>query len=491
LNDRIIINNNRYKINDYKIDLATGKSKLTLFNDIFDWNEYSFPKTFNYTPRKFAPNGWFILDYNDNGDGTAYTYGTFTSYDSVPKGYIVKLKENGDIDTSFAPLSGFNANSFAMQSILVLPDGKVMASGNFTSYDGVSANRIIRLTSGGTIDTSFSAGTGFNNITSALVNTNDDKIVVGGLFSSYNGDVVTRNRIIRLNDNGTIDNSLVTGTGFDNLTNSIVINSDNSMYVGGYFSTYAGVAANRIIKLNTNGSVDTSFDYGSGLNSNTSNQPVGLISDDNDGIYIYGYFTTYSGQVVNRICKVLPTGSLNPLFVIGVGFNNAVYSGAKVLGDKLLLQGFFTTYNGLTANRAIILNGDGSVYRTFDKEYLNIFTMGNRFYGNLLNGDTELITDETLPILSTNSIIANAGMKYYGIDVLKNEAWTLSKLDLGYGTDWVTLLTTSGTGAGEVLIRIEDKTNQTAPALNNPRYIDLLFNFNGSYRSVRIMQNGL
>ena len=491
LNDRLIINNNRYKINDYTIDLSTGKSKLTLFNDIFDWNEYSFTDVFNYTPRKFGPDGWFLFDYNDNSDGTAYVYGFFTSYDSNPYGYIIKLKENGDVDTSFAPTSGFDINSFSTQSILVLPNGKVMASGNFTSFDGVTANRIIRLNSDGTIDTSFSAGTGFNNITLALVSTNDSKIVVGGLFSSYNGDVVTRNRIIRLNSDGTIDNSLVTGTGFNSVTTSIVINSDNSMYVGGYFSSYAGVAANRIIKLSSNGAVDTSFDYGSGLNSNSANQPVGLISDGADGIYIYGYFTTYSGQAANRIVKVLPTGDIDPTFVSVNGFNNAVYSGVKVLGDKLLLQGFFTSYNGLTANRSIILNTDGSVYRTFDKEYLNIYTMGNRFYGNLLNGDTELIADETLPILSTNSIIANAGMKYYGIGVLKNQAWTLSKIDLGYGIDWVTLSTTSGTGAGEAVIRIEDKTNQTAPALNNPRYMDLVFNFNGSYRSVRITQTGL
>ncbi len=490
LNDRLIINNNRYKINDYTIDLSTGKSKLTLFNDIYDWNEYSFPSAFSYTPRKFAPNGWFIFDYNDNADGTVYVYGNFTSYDSVPKGYIVKLKENGDVDTSFAPLSGFNANSFSTQSILALPDGKIMASGNFTSYDGVSANRIIRLTSGGTIDTSFSAGTGFDNITSALAIDSTGKIVVGGSFSSYNGDVVTRNRIIRLNTDGTIDNSLVTGTGFNDVTNSIVINSDNSMYVGGYFTFYAGVAANKIIKLSSNGAIDTSFVYGTGLNS-VGNQPVGLISDGNDGIYIYGYFTTYSGQAANRICKVLPTGQIDTSFLSLSGFNAGVYSGAKVLGDKILLQGFFTTYNGLTANRSIVLNADGSVYRTFDKEYLNIYTIGDRFYGNLLSGNTEMISDEALPILSTNSIIANAGMKYYGINILKNQSWTLSTIDLGWGTDWVTLLTTSGTGAGEALIRIEDKTNQTAPALNNPRYMDLLFNFNGIYRSVRITQIGL
>jgi hypothetical protein len=47
LNDRIIIGNQRYKINDYKINLLNGDTKLTLFKDIYDWNQYSFPLDIN------------------------------------------------------------------------------------------------------------------------------------------------------------------------------------------------------------------------------------------------------------------------------------------------------------------------------------------------------------------------------------------------------------------------------------------------------------
>lgn len=47
LNDRLIIGNQRYKINDYKINLLNGNTKLTLFKDIYDWNQYSFPLDIN------------------------------------------------------------------------------------------------------------------------------------------------------------------------------------------------------------------------------------------------------------------------------------------------------------------------------------------------------------------------------------------------------------------------------------------------------------
>jgi hypothetical protein len=138
-----------------------------------------------------------------------------------------------------------------------------------------------------------------------------------------------------------------------------------------------------------------------------------------------------------------------------------------------------------------VLNSDGSIYRTFSGNYNNIFTIGNRFYGNLNNGVTELIDDESLPTISPQTIIANAGTKYYGINILKNFNWSVTKIDLGYGTDWIDITTPSGTRATEVVIRIEEKATQSAPQVYQPRYMILRFNFDGIYREVTIVQNGL
>ena len=489
LNDRLLIGNQRFKINDYKINLLDGKTQLTLFNDIFDWNAYSFPSSIVYNERSFSPNGWYMTDTIDNGD-SAYIYGSFTGYNSTAYGRIVKLLPNGDVDTSFNTGTGFNNNSFGFQSIVKQTDGKLVVTGNFTSFNGTARNRIARLNTDGSLDTSLVVGTGFNNITSGVEVDSQGRIVVCGSYASYSG--VSANRIIRLLSGGTVDTSFVYGTAFNNVTNSVVINSDDSMYVGGYFSTYSGITSNRIIKLTAGGTVDTSFNVGTGLNSNTSNQPVGLISDGDGGVYVFGYFTTYSGITANRLTKLLPTGQIDPNFNIGNGFNGPVITAYKVLNDKLLISGTFTSFNGLTvSNGTIVLNSDGSIYRTFSGNYNNIFTIGNRFYGNLNNGVTELIDDESLPTISPTTIIANAGVKYYGINILKNFNWSVTKIDLGYGTDWIDITTPSGTRATEVVIRIEEKATQSAPQVYQPRYMILRFNFDGIYREVTIVQNGL
>ena len=106
-------------------------------------------------------------------------------------------------------------------------DGKILVGGTFFTYNGVSANRVIRLNSDGSVDNTFVTGTGFNNYVLSIVIQSDGKILVGGGFTAYNG--VSANRIIRLNSDGSIDNTFVTGTGFDNYVYSIAIQSDGKI----------------------------------------------------------------------------------------------------------------------------------------------------------------------------------------------------------------------------------------------------------------------
>ena len=62
--------------------------------------------------------------------------------------------------------------------------------------------------------------------------------------------------LVRLNSNGSIDTSFNIGTGFDNTVWTIDIQPDGKILVGGDFSTYNGTSRNRIVRLNSNGSID-------------------------------------------------------------------------------------------------------------------------------------------------------------------------------------------------------------------------------------------
>jgi hypothetical protein len=86
----------------------------------------------------------------------------------------------------------------------------------------------------GDIDPAFNFGTGFdNNGVFDIVEQNDGKLIVGGDFENYNGSVATK--IARLNTDGSLDTTFVTGTGFDAEVYSIVQQTDGKLIFGGVF----------------------------------------------------------------------------------------------------------------------------------------------------------------------------------------------------------------------------------------------------------------
>ena len=85
----------------------------------------------------------------------------------------------------------------------------------------------------GTVNNSFVYGIGFDSTVFAIAIQSDNKILVGGSFTNYNG--TGANFIVRLNSDGSIDTSFIYGTGFDNSVDSIAIQSDGKIIVGGFF----------------------------------------------------------------------------------------------------------------------------------------------------------------------------------------------------------------------------------------------------------------
>ena len=135
-----------------------------------------------------------------------------------------------------------------------------MVGGFFANFNGGAVNRIVRLNTDGTLDTSFNTGTGFDDAVRTIKLQTDGKIVVGGVFTTYNG--VNANKIITLNTDGTKDAAFINGTGFNSDVYSINQLADGKILVGGDFSTYKGNSTSAcLIKLHTEASLSTtSFD---------------------------------------------------------------------------------------------------------------------------------------------------------------------------------------------------------------------------------------
>ncbi|MFA6258943.1 MAG: delta-60 repeat domain-containing protein, partial [Candidatus Paceibacterota bacterium] len=270
---------------------------------------------------------------------------------------IARLNSDGSLDTSFNIGTGFESTVIP---ITIQNDGKILVGGGFTNYNGTSINRIARLNSDGSLDTSFNIGTGFNAYSRSIVVQNDGKILVGGQFNSYNSTIV--NRIARLNSDGSLDTSFNIGSGFNSTVFSIATQSDGKILVGGVFTNYNGTSINRIARLNSDGSLDTSFNIGTGFNA----YPRSIVVQNDGKILVGGQFINYNSTIVNRIARLNSDGSLDTSFNTGTGFDTHVFSLSAQSDGKILAGGNFSNYNSIPTGYIARLNSDGSLDTTFN-----------------------------------------------------------------------------------------------------------------------------
>jgi uncharacterized delta-60 repeat protein len=290
-------------------------------------------------------------------DGKIIIGGGFSLFNGSTSNCIVRVNINGSLDPTFDPGSGANGN---VNSLSIQSDGKIIIGGGFTVYNGIAINYFIRANSDGTLDTTFNPGTGASNAIFSTCIQSDGKLIIGGDFSFYNGTI--RNRIARINLDGTLDTTFNPGAGANNSVRSISIQSDGKIIIGGLFTSYNGITTNRIARINSDGTLDVTFNPGTGANNN-----IHTTSIQSDGkIIICGIFTTYNGTTKNRIARLNADGTLDVTFNSGGGANNTIYYSTIQSDGKIIICGIFTTYNGASKNRIARINVDGTVDVTFN-----------------------------------------------------------------------------------------------------------------------------
>jgi uncharacterized delta-60 repeat protein len=156
-----------------------------------------------------------VYDINQDSYGSILIAGRyFSDYGGFGVGNLIRTNQYGSLDQNFEPPLYTNADQY-VKSIVVQPDDNIVAAGFFSSYSGVSTNNIVRILPDGYKDTSFTASlTGFTsgNLEYAPVVQllSDGSFFVTGGFTSSNG--VSKNQIVKLNSDGTNDNSFIVAT---------------------------------------------------------------------------------------------------------------------------------------------------------------------------------------------------------------------------------------------------------------------------------------
>lgn len=261
----------------------------------------------------------------------------------------------GSLDLSFDPGTGLGGGGI-MDCAAIQSDGKILIGGYFTSYNGTPRNHIARLNVDGSLDVTFNPGTGANARVKTIAIQNDGRIVIGGYFTSYNG--TPRNGIARLLANGNLDFSFNPGAGVsgsDGAVYASAIQSDGRIIIGGIFTVYDGTSRDYIARLNANGSLDTSFDPGWGVEYH-----VYTTSIQSDGRILIGGLISYG------IARLNADGSLDATFDPGAGVGGAVYRTVLQSDGRPVIVGSFDSYNGTARNCIARLNDDGTLDTTFD-----------------------------------------------------------------------------------------------------------------------------
>lgn len=298
----------------------------------------------------------------------------------------------GDLDSFDANVSGGSVNAIAVQ-----PDGKILIAGGFFSVNGVTRPRLARLNADGSLDTGFDPKP--NNSVNCIAVQDDGKILVGGVFINFqpNGAPVTtsRNRLARLNPDGTLD------TAFDPnpsaAVDCIALQEDGKILVGGLFTSFqpngalSSTTRNRIARLNPDGTLDTGFDpNASSPVRSIAVQPNGKIVIGGDFIFLQPNGAP-SATVIRRIARLNANGTIDPS--IDYLVSGEVLCVALQADGKILLGGFFTGLlangapSGVVRNRIARLNADGTIDAFFDPNasaYVN--TMAIQADGKILLG---------------------------------------------------------------------------------------------------------
>lgn len=313
----------------------------------------------SFTTGSGFDNNAMILTIQQQTNGKLLVGGVFNSYNGLSEKNLIRLNLDGSKDTSFNLGTGFNSQ---VRSIAIQADNKILVGGSFTTFNNDIENRITRLNANGSKDSNFESGDGFNSSLLHVELQNNGKILIGGVFTQYNG--FNNFGFIRLNSSGSKDNSFCNGNGFDGKIRVIKHQLNNKILIGGNFTTYNGngVVEKRIVRLNSNGTKDVTFNTGIGFNNDVYTMEI-----QQDGkILVGGNFTSFNGNVMNRIIRLNADGTKDNSFNIGTGFNNLVYSLKCQIDGKILVGGSFTSYNGILKNRIVRLNIDGTIDTTFN-----------------------------------------------------------------------------------------------------------------------------
>jgi uncharacterized delta-60 repeat protein len=350
-----------YKVFNIK---NAGTSPLTITSTtITGFAASDFTRTLPY-PATLPPgeSTHIWVEFHPSALGTRNATLHIASNDSDEGDFNVSLTGAGYHESAAERLDTFHPNvaGGVVNDMAVLPDGKIIIVGSFTSVGGLPRSRIARLNADGTVDDTTSWHTpGTNGPVETVAVQPDGKIIIGGQFTqaSYYGGFYTLylTNLARLHSNGDVDVSWYPAT--DGTVQTLFIEPTNKLLIGGTFSTVNAAAIPKIARIDL---ADAGYVYPGFVPSPNGNVRK-LLRDSNGRILVAGTFSSIAGTTMNGVARLLDTGAIDPTWVNPQCDNNVNMIAIQPSDGKILIGGQFGHVGGQTAYHLARLNLDGSV----------------------------------------------------------------------------------------------------------------------------------
>lgn len=386
---------------------SSGSTSITIGDQVFFGPQFKVLGKINIDPYFKAINGanGSVNSYLKLNDGRLILVGQFTSYDGkglvIPNNRIVLTTKEGEIDRSFR--FGTAANGSVLAIAAPASQSNFYIGGNFAQFDKLNrfVNNIARLLPTGAIDTTVTVTYSgkrlgipiFNGGTNGPVNKlfyDQNKIIAVGSFThhvtrKYNqgrtfkdllGNTVLKDtiitdslqakQIIRFNPDGSIDKTYHFNiaenkglTGGNGAITDAYMQADGKLVLVGTFSKFDDVEAGHIVRLNTNGTIDNTFNGGkAGANSNVSSITFNPLTNK---YLLAGIFGSYNGEQVQGLVQLNLDGSIDNSFVTR-DFDNGFPAYAKQLSNGVIVvSGTFKKYNGTKRPGFMMLSANGNL----------------------------------------------------------------------------------------------------------------------------------
>lgn len=283
-------------------------------------------------------------------------------------------KPNDDLDTVATFNGGVNGSIlYSYQT----DDDQIIAVGSFTEYrsnyylrstksnkvaNRVLMNQVLKMNDDGTLDSSFNynlslhrGNPGGNGPITAAVRISGNRVLLVGAFTTFNG--IAARRIVCLDESdGQISSNFNTGSGADNSISSVTYNENtDQILITGDFHSFNGIAANGVVMLDSDGSVNQSFQ----LRAVTGGKVTYAAQLDAGNVIIAGNFQKYDGKIRPGF------GFLNADGTAAQGYNNIGSFSGRInkmierttdLGyPGVILVGDFNKFDNVDVNNIVYL----------------------------------------------------------------------------------------------------------------------------------------